>query len=48
MDGIFYDDWKVLTEARNVKSVYVNIATTMIYAEVSRANVKNNHRKCIV
>ena len=27
---------------------HVNIATTMIYAEVSRANVKNNHRKCIV
>lgn len=23
MDGIFYDDWKVLTEARNVKSVYL-------------------------
>lgn len=27
---------------------HVNIAATMIYAEVSRANVKNNHRKCIV
>ena len=27
---------------------HVNISTTMIYAEVSRANVKNNHRKCIV
>ena len=27
---------------------HVNIATTMIYAEVSRANVKTNHRKCIV
>lgn len=25
-----------------------NIATTMIYAEVSKANVKNDHRRCIV
>lgn len=23
MGGIFYDDWKMLTEARNVKSVYL-------------------------
>lgn len=27
---------------------HVNIATTMIYAEVSKANVKNDHRCCIV
>ena len=27
---------------------HVNIATTMIYAEVSKANVKNDHRRCIV
>lgn len=27
---------------------HANIATTMIYAEVSQQNVKNSHRKCIV
>lgn len=27
---------------------HVNISTTMIYAEVSKSNVKNHHRKCIV
>lgn len=26
---------------------HVNIATTMIYAEVSKANVKNDHRCCL-
>ena len=27
---------------------HVDVATTMIYAQVSRVNVKNNHRRCIV
>lgn len=27
---------------------HVNISTTMIYAKVSKENVKNDHRKCIV
>lgn len=37
------------TTATEVQQIlgHVNIATTMIYAEVSRANVKNNHRNYI-
>lgn len=27
---------------------HANISTTMIYAEVSKSNIKHNHRKCIV
>lgn len=27
---------------------HVDVATTMIYAQVSKMNVKNNHRRCIV
>ena len=27
---------------------HVNIATTMIYAQVSQRNVRNSHRRCIV
>lgn len=37
-------------EQKEVQQIlgHVNINTTMVYAQVSRANVKRDHRRCIV